>query len=825
MPNLETVLTVPDLWQQKAINLLRSGHDVIVNAPTGSGKTLIFENFVEHNFNGKAVFTVPTRALANDKLREWTARGWNVGIETGDVSHNTKAPIIVATLETQKRNLIARQGPHILVIDEYQMLGDSARGLNYELAIAMAPKGTQLLLLSGSVANAAQVERWLKRCGRNAVCVNHSTRPVPLDEVHMDALPNRISKSIHGRWPRYIARALSAGFGPILIFAPRRKTAESLAHTLSGALGEVNPIALTAEQQAIAGTTLTRCIKNRIAFHHSGMSYSQRAGIVEPLAKNSQLKVIIATTGLASGINFSMRSVLILDREYRFAELHRQLRPDELLQMFGRAGRRGMDDKGSVLYLDGKPRLMDGRQLRLQRDTNVDWPSLIAVIQAAIETGIPPLKATRELTRRLFSNKLIRLGLDDFLEKRITNKKRGLVPISNEQPISGGTITEFKNSAGIWERKRAPICFPLKDTLLWDGKKWRPGLSTPKIPTSLRIGTICKFENGTNRRYGIEAPIALFPKQENENRLLLSKWVRKALRNLATTNKQISNTPKLWTLEKIERQLIPKLPLLTQGGKNIHLIERNNTLYAQLDYQDAKIHAFKDLEGKGLLNPIERKRVIAGSDNSEQRILRSDGSSGGRTITEQWFEMGLINEEAQPTRRGIIFSFFNNGEGLAIAAALEEKTYPIEELVYDLANIRAGHRFHALALAGRPLASISQNTYGIRSIPGYLRRGLPEDYGDGASEVLYNIENKNSRAENYINDELSRGDIERAKIEWRSLCGHISYAPTYEWQRWQELQSACQKLIISRPVSLPFENLPQLTAQQKRPSSTLISTF
>ena len=78
MDALKTDLTIPDLWQQKAINLLRAEYDVIVDAATGAGKTFIFEHLVEHTFPGKAVFTVPTRALANDKLREWQAMGWRV---------------------------------------------------------------------------------------------------------------------------------------------------------------------------------------------------------------------------------------------------------------------------------------------------------------------------------------------------------------------------------------------------------------------------------------------------------------------------------------------------------------------------------------------------------------------------------------------------------------------------------------------------------------------------------------------------------------------------------------------------------------------------
>jgi len=386
METFDTKLKVPDIWQQKAIELLRSGHDVIVDTPTGSGKTLIFEQLVEQGGIRRAVFTVPTRALANDKFMEWSARGWRVGIETGDLSYQSDAPIIVATLETQRHALLRGNGPDLLVIDEYQMLSDSARGTNYELALAVAPARTRLLLLSGSVANPKDVANWLERCGRPVCLVRHRERPVPLDELNLEALPQLNPKiPIQGRWPRYIARALEAGLGPILIFAPRRKAAESLALKLTGALSEPDAIALTPEQKAIAGNDLGRCLKQRIAFHHSGMSYAQRAALVEPLAKHSQLKVIVATTGLAAGINFAMRSVLISNNEYRVAESHRQLRPDELLQMFGRAGRRGLDDRGYALFTTGTPRYAEARPLRLARENSVDWPALITVLQNAAE--------------------------------------------------------------------------------------------------------------------------------------------------------------------------------------------------------------------------------------------------------------------------------------------------------------------------------------------------------------------------------------------------------------------------------------------------------
>src|SRR3974377_717634 len=134
-------VTVPDLWQQQAVAALREGRDVVVQAPTGSGKTLVFELWSKQGKNrGQAIYTVPPRALANDKLAEWRARGWNVGIATGDLAENLHAPILVAHLDTQKNRLIQGEGPGLLVVDEYQMLSDPERGLNYELAIALAPK-------------------------------------------------------------------------------------------------------------------------------------------------------------------------------------------------------------------------------------------------------------------------------------------------------------------------------------------------------------------------------------------------------------------------------------------------------------------------------------------------------------------------------------------------------------------------------------------------------------------------------------------------------------------------------------------------------------
>src|SRR4030095_13512360 len=109
------------------------------------------------------------------------------------------------------------------------------------------------------------------------------------------------------------------------------------------------------------------------------------------------------------------------------------------------------------------------------------------------------------------------------------------------------------------------------------------------------------------------------------------------------------------------------------------------------------------------------------------------------TVTPAWAwrKLGLIEPDGRPTRRGIVFSFFLHGEGVAAAAALEDETYPIDDLVFDLANLRAGARFAGddAPHAGR-LGALCQTVYERADFPGYLEMGVPPEYGAGAAEAV-----------------------------------------------------------------------------------------
>src|SRR5260221_14711103 len=121
-------------------------------------------------------------------------------------------------------------------------------------------------------------------------------------------------------------------------------------------------------------------LKSRIGFPHSGLSYATRAGVIEPLAKAGQLRVVVATMGLAAGINFSLRSVAIAGESYRRDYVEHPLRPDEILQMFGRAGRRGIDEIGFALVSANQLRLHEAHPAHLSRSGMVDCGALLGLL-------------------------------------------------------------------------------------------------------------------------------------------------------------------------------------------------------------------------------------------------------------------------------------------------------------------------------------------------------------------------------------------------------------------------------------------------------------
>ena len=181
----------PDPFQVEALAALEY-EDVLVTAPTGSGKTWIAREEIRRLLESgrRAWYTSPLKALTNSKYQEFIDEfGANrVGILTGDRKENSDAPLIVGTTEIYRNQLFdaLRGGSEVtadlVVLDEAHYLADEDRGHVWEEAIILTPPRIRLLLLSATIGNAHEFALWLEevrgvRCG---VITGPLKRPVPL---------------------------------------------------------------------------------------------------------------------------------------------------------------------------------------------------------------------------------------------------------------------------------------------------------------------------------------------------------------------------------------------------------------------------------------------------------------------------------------------------------------------------------------------------------------------------------------------------------------------------------------------------------------------
>jgi hypothetical protein len=201
------------------------------------------------------------------------------------------------------------------------------------------------------------------------------------------------------------------------------------------------------------------------------------------------------------------------------------------------------------------------------------------------------------------------------------------------------------------------------------------------------------------------------------------------------------------------------------------------------------------------------------------------------TLLWQWQRTGVLDRNLQHTVRGEIVSFFLGPEGLALAAALEDRRYPLDDLLFDAANLFAGDRFTGTnpRRIGR-LAEACTRAYRRLSVDGWLHEGVPLQYGSGASESVRAIVAEGARAREVMDEveTAGRGDIDRLLTEWRSLLRQVAGAgpligdgapmtgrDNFIAERWDEFRALARHwLHESRMDSLP--DLPPLTADQRR---------
>ena len=336
--------------QEEAVFEILLGHHVIVNTPTGSGKSLVATaaHFAALAAGRRSYYTAPIKALVSEKFfalcRDFGSD--NVGMITGDAAVNADAPIICCTAEILANQALRdgdRTDVDLVVVDEFHYYGDPQRGWAWQVPLLTLPH-VQFVLMSATLGDVGFFQRDLTaRTGRDTAVVKSVQRPVPL---HFEYRTSTLHASVES--------LLEAGRAPIYIVHFTQKDATDAAQGYV-ALDPLTKVEKGIVRDVIAdfrfdspiGKDLKRFLTAGVGVHHAGLLPKYRL-LVEKLAQQGLLKIICGTDTLGVGVNVPIRSVLFTQLCKYDGTSVRILSNREFAQIAGRAGRKGFDDRGDV---------------------------------------------------------------------------------------------------------------------------------------------------------------------------------------------------------------------------------------------------------------------------------------------------------------------------------------------------------------------------------------------------------------------------------------------------------------------------------------------
>ncbi|KAG1660720.1 hypothetical protein FOA52_014340 [Chlamydomonas sp. UWO 241] len=398
-----------DCFQQTAIDALEAGHSALVAAHTSSGKTAVAEYAFGMALRDKAraIYTTPLKALSHQKYRALVEQFGDVGLLTGDVTINPDAALLVMTTEVLRQMVYAGSADlaHVshVVFDEVHYLSDAARGVVWEEAIVLAPRSVRFLFLSATVPNGLEFALWVAKIHEHPChVVTTDFRATPLthfiyptggnalyqvideqqafkEEAFANAL-RAASESAPGRAGAAGGRPDKQGadlelfllvkllalrqWDPALVFCFSRLEAERLAASMPSIdmASDADKAAITAafvnateclsaeEQRLPQVSGMLRLLRRGIGIHHSGLLPVIK-DLVEQLFQAGRLRVLLVTETFAAGLHMPARTVVFTKARKFDGAAYRGLSPSEYTQMSGRAGRRGLDDRGIVILM------------------------------------------------------------------------------------------------------------------------------------------------------------------------------------------------------------------------------------------------------------------------------------------------------------------------------------------------------------------------------------------------------------------------------------------------------------------------------------------
>lgn len=337
--------------QEAAILELFEGKNVILNTPTGSGKSLVASalHFQSLAQGKRSVYTCPIKALVNEKwmalCREFGAV--NVGLSTGDATVNHDAPILCCTAEILA-NIALSHGKSApvndVVMDEFHYYSDRERGVAWQVPL-LTLENTRFLLMSATLGDTQFFEDELRKLTRReSVTISSKTRPVPLEFSYAETPLAQTLEAL-----------IAEDKGPIYIVHFTQLEAAQSAQDFTS----VN-VCTREEKAAIAqaiegfkftspyGPEIKKWLRHGIGLHHAGLLPKYRV-LVEQLAQKGMLKVICGTDTLGVGINVPIRTVVFTKLCKYGGEKTAILSARDFHQIAGRAGRKGFDNVGWVV--------------------------------------------------------------------------------------------------------------------------------------------------------------------------------------------------------------------------------------------------------------------------------------------------------------------------------------------------------------------------------------------------------------------------------------------------------------------------------------------
>lgn len=337
--------------QETAILELFDEKNVILNTPTGSGKSLVATalHFQAIAKGRRSIYTCPIKALVNEKFMALCHEFGpdNVGLSTGDASVNREAPILCCTAEILA-NIALREGGAAnvqdVVMDEFHYYADRERGVAWQVPLLTLPQ-TRFLLMSATLGDTTFFEEELTRVTkRPTVAVTSTDRPVPLAHEYSELPLAKTLESLvaSSRTPVYVvhftqleAAQSAQDFTSINVCTRDEKAA--IANVLEGF-----------KFSSPYGPEIKKWLRHGIGLHHAGLLPKYRV-LIEQLAQKGLLKVICGTDTLGVGINVPIRTVLFTRLCKYDGQKTGILSARDFHQIGGRAGRKGFDDKGWVV--------------------------------------------------------------------------------------------------------------------------------------------------------------------------------------------------------------------------------------------------------------------------------------------------------------------------------------------------------------------------------------------------------------------------------------------------------------------------------------------